>query len=235
MALLPEDNGEGGAAITTTNNDGEGVSITNFALPGEDGQRPSVGNGEAAITTTSDPPVPTLYNGLGIIDKAWKAMKYSDASGNLVDVVPVGAITLKLENSERFEGFSGCNNYSGSYTDATSTSISIGPIASTLMICDSEEINQQETSYLANLNGVINWSTSEDGTGLELTNEDGDVLAQYLSEDVMTILTIPLDGGAEDSVKPVLSADDQQGNSGAFASFGISASLAAVAIVGLVI
>ncbi len=104
------------------------------------------------------------------------------------------------------------------------------------MICPSEEINTQESSYLANLDGVINWTTSEDGTGLELTNVDGDVLAQYVSEDVMTILTVPNGDDTEvGSGDTVLSTDDGQGvSSGAFGTTTtVSASLAVVAIMGL--
>jgi putative lipoprotein len=67
-------------------------------------------------------------------------------------------------------GSSGCNSYSGPYA-VDGTAMSIGPLASTLMACASDELNAQEQEYLAALQRVATWEA--EGSSLVLRDAGG--------------------------------------------------------------
>ena len=194
MALgLPETaNGNGQPLASDSEDTGENPGVTATALlPEYEDEEGEVSH--TALPTDGSPPTegevantdadPVVYD-FAFVGPEWRALQILDSStGTLVDVLPDSKITITFEETGSFGGHAGCNNYQGAYTDATDATFAIeGPMAVTLMICASEAVNAQESSYLQLLDGVIGWTASDDGTGLELTDAEGTVLAQYTSE-----------------------------------------------------
>ena len=85
---------------------------------------------------------------------------------------PIGdtGITLLFEEEGQFGGSSGCNNYFGGYEHNGFSFSTTGPLASTLMACE-EQIMNQETNYLTKLD-QIEYIQVEDGR-LLLVSPDG--------------------------------------------------------------
>ena len=83
---------------------------------------------------------------------AWTLVSGLDAPD---DAVP----TLTLEEGNA-SGFGGCNNFMGGY-ELDGDSISIGPLAGTLMACEEPKM-AAETAYLPALEAADSWAV-EDG------------------------------------------------------------------------
>ncbi|MHB0859422.1 MAG: META domain-containing protein [Anaerolineae bacterium] len=84
-------------------------------------------------------------------------------------------ITLSF-GAEQATGYSGCNQYGGSYT-ATQEKLTIQEIASTLMFCEGPEgVMEQEAAYLDTLGHVEAFALEEDGR-LTLSSGEGAVLS----------------------------------------------------------
>lgn len=167
--------------------DGDDVAITAVPAGGEQVQLPS---DDAAITTTDTDAQPALYTDFDLVGHTWNAVMYFDGE-DLVDVLPAESpLTLKFESDGRFDGHAGCNSFNGGYTDPTDSTFTVsGPLASTMMICASEEVNKQEAAYLQIFDGTITWVMSADQSGLELSDADGNVLAQYVAAPVPELYT----------------------------------------------
>ncbi len=59
-------------------------------------------------------------------------------------------VTLQIDEEGQISGSAGCNNYNTAL-EQSEDGISVGPAASTMMMCPDEEVNAQETAYLAAL------------------------------------------------------------------------------------
>lgn len=168
--MVPEDGeevtppGEGEVAITMVPEDGGDVA------PSADGEV-SITNIDVSVIAVDSP----------LVGPTWTAVKYYDAPANaLVDVLQSTTITLEFEDDGRLDGNGGCNNYFTGYSDLSDSSFAVaGPMGSTMMMCE-ENIMAQEMSYFNIFEGAINWSISDNGRSLELTDADTkNVIAQY--------------------------------------------------------
>jgi heat shock protein HslJ len=83
------------------------------------------------------------------------------------------AATLAFDGTA-VSGSTGCNNFSGSYT-ATGDSITFGPIASTLILC--EELAAQEEAILMGLRDTVSFSII--GTELRISFDNGQQVLVY--------------------------------------------------------
>jgi heat shock protein HslJ len=72
-----------------------------------------------------------------------------------VAVLPEAPITLQI-TGDQIGGSAGCNNYSGGVTVDGPQTITVGPLASTMMACE-EPILNQEAAYLAALQAGDQW------------------------------------------------------------------------------
>lgn len=68
-------------------------------------------------------------------------------------------------------GSAGCNRFNGGY-EADAASLTFGALATTRMACADDRM-EQERAFLTLLSRVTRYETSEDGTELVLTAEDG--------------------------------------------------------------
>jgi heat shock protein HslJ len=87
--------------------------------------------------------------------------------------LPEARPTLTFAADGTVSGSSGCNQYSGAYR-RDGGALSFGGISSTLMGCDGQR-GQQETAFLAALNGAASWRHGPDG--LLISGAAGDIVA----------------------------------------------------------
>jgi heat shock protein HslJ len=80
------------------------------------------------------------------------------------------AVTLAFGDDNTVSGYAGCNNYSGGY-EADNTSLTFSMLISTLRACIDDALNQQETAFLAALNGTVSYTISS--AELVITSSDG--------------------------------------------------------------
>ena len=93
----------------------------------------------------------------------------------LADTLPGTEVKALFENGQ-VSGSAGCNSYSGTYVTTTVggvNKIRLGPLASTMMMCE-EMVMEQEGAYLAALQSVSSYQVEENV--LTLTHADGTLL-----------------------------------------------------------
>ena len=80
-----------------------------------------------------------------------------DLNGGQEPVLPDTEITLQIDG-DQISGFAGCNNYNGAVNAQADApqSITVGPLATTMMMCE-EPVANQETVYLTRLGSAVMW------------------------------------------------------------------------------
>ena len=85
-------------------------------------------------------PVPPLTN------TVWQVRSYNNGRGGVTTLLADTSMIALFRDDGTSSGSSGCNTYSGMYT-VHDTSISIGPLVTTLLAC-APEVIQQEQAFL---------------------------------------------------------------------------------------
>ncbi len=123
--------------------------------------------GEEVLTFVSVEPVP-------LEGTPWELTTLNNGENAMVSALPDTYVTANFNDGE-INGSAGCNNYFGSY-EATEDTISIGPLASTMMLCP-DPINEQERLFLAALESAATYQIIVNR--LELISEDGALAAMF--------------------------------------------------------
>jgi heat shock protein HslJ len=71
-------------------------------------------------------------------------------------------VTLEFVDEGQVTGSGGCNGFGGSYT-LEGSAITFSGVASTLMLCMDEAVNQQETAFFAALQTAARYELADDG------------------------------------------------------------------------
>jgi len=101
----------------------------------------------------------------------WQMTSYRDVEGNTVSTQAGTEVTAVFGTDGQVNGNAGCNGYSGSYT-TDGQSLSVGTLILTMMYCETPAgVMDQETGYLAALEGAASYQIS--GNDLTLYAEDG--------------------------------------------------------------
>lgn len=116
------------------------------------------------------PQSPTALTG-----PAWRVTNFNNGMQGVVSTVPGTQLTMMFSEDGAISGSAGCNRYTGSYT-LSGSSISFGPIATTLMACLDEDVTRQEQQFLAALMA----STTFDLVGDRLTLRDNSGATQIV-------------------------------------------------------
>ena len=101
-------------------------------------------------------------SGGDLTDQVWELSLLNDKA-----LLPGTSISIQFTAGEKLGGSSGCNQYSGTYATSGNTLKIASPLASTMMACP-QEIMDQESEYLKALGEVRSYSV----TGDQLTLSD---------------------------------------------------------------
>jgi heat shock protein HslJ len=124
-------------------------------------------DGTQAATTTEPEALP-------LEDTSWGLVSYAGGSGAATEV-PDGVTATALFADGTVSGSGGCNRFTGPY-ELDGDTISIGPLASTLMACV-EPQGSVEQAYLAALEQTAGYQT--DASTLDLLDGSGDVVLTF--------------------------------------------------------
>ncbi|NJD58662.1 MAG: META domain-containing protein [Anaerolineae bacterium] len=124
------------------------------------------GNTATPVIPTAVPPVNTPTPAPVVVDinqlytNPWVLVGYGDPANPTVIAGGV-VITLEFSTDGFLSGFSGCNNYSGSFQAATDGTLTISPLATTMMACSTGM--DQESVYLTALQSAQSVSFDSQG------------------------------------------------------------------------
>ncbi len=99
---------------------------------------------------------------------SWEVTSYNNGKQAVVGVLAETSLTAVFGEDGTISGSGGCNNFNGSYEVDDST-ITIGPLASTLMACE-QDVMDQEAAFLAALQSAATYRV--EGTTLEMRTKD---------------------------------------------------------------
>jgi heat shock protein HslJ len=102
----------------------------------------------------------------------WVATSVNNGTGGVVSVIADTSMTAIFGTDGKVAGSGGCNDFNGPYTSDAST-IKIGPLASTMKLCNTPEgIDAQEAQYFAALGKATTYAIAQ-ATVLELRDAGG--------------------------------------------------------------
>jgi heat shock protein HslJ len=102
---------------------------------------------------------------------SWNVIAYNNGKEAVVSVIIGTEITAAFGTDGKVAGSAGCNNYTASY-EVDGENVSIGPAASTRMMCgEPEGIMEQEAQYLAALESAATFQIQNDK--MEMRTADG--------------------------------------------------------------
>jgi heat shock protein HslJ len=109
----------------------------------------------------------------------WELTGYNNGLDAVVSTLAGVEVTAVFDEDGTLSGSGGCNRFSTSYTTDGSNIVISDAIASTMMACD-EEIMQQETAFLATLPNAATYTIERDR--LELRAADGALVASFVAQ-----------------------------------------------------
>jgi len=104
----------------------------------------------------------------------WDVAAYADTSGAMKDAPVTVPMDARFEGGS-VAGTSGCNQYNGPYT-LSGSSLTVGPLASTKMMCD-QVANDAEAAYLPALQKASTYTA--EGGKLTIYDKDGKEVVRY--------------------------------------------------------
>jgi heat shock protein HslJ len=111
-------------------------------------------------STVAPAPTPVVIDLNQLYANPWILVAYGDPANPTVVAGGVD-LTANFTPDGQLSGFSGCNTFSGPVQAATDGTMTIGPLATTLMAC--AEGMDQETAYLSALQNARSFSFSSEG------------------------------------------------------------------------
>jgi heat shock protein HslJ len=120
-----------------------------------------------------------------LVGTQWEVTFYNNGRGGYTSVLLDTQLTALFGEDGSLTGSAGCNNYTSSFQvedpTADSGSISIGPAATTRMMCaEPEGIMDQEQAYLAALQSAASYTI--EGDQLELTDAGGTRMVTFVPQ-----------------------------------------------------
>ena len=114
---------------------------------------------------------------ISLVGTPWNVVNYNNGKQATVGLVADSTITLAFGADGNVSGNATCNTYNGGYT-IEGDAVTVGPLATTRMACESEELNAQEALYLAALQN----SATYDITNGMLTIRDAGGASQVIAK-----------------------------------------------------
>jgi heat shock protein HslJ len=123
-------------------------------------------------------PDSTKVSGGEVTGKVWNLTLLKDK-----ELLPGSYITAQFTSDGKVGGSSGCNRYAGSYASSGNTLQITSPLASTMMACP-QELMDQETAYLTALGEVKFYSVTGDQLTLSDANNKSLLVYKAQSQDL---------------------------------------------------
>ncbi len=118
----------------------------------------------------------------------WVVTGITDATGTMVTPLGTSALTLLFRPDDVLTGTTGCNDLFGEYAVA-GNAIAIGPLGTTRAACPTQEVADQETEFLAGLQGATQWTL--DASDLTLVDATGSPIMSLVSDPNVVPLPTP--------------------------------------------
>jgi heat shock protein HslJ len=115
----------------------------------------------------------------GITGVEWQATGINNGKGALQSTAAGSTVTMLLDETGKVTGNATCNTYNGDYT-IDGAKISFGPLMSTKMACEADELNAQEQAYLLALDNTTTWELAN-GV-LTFRDDSGAMQATYTAK-----------------------------------------------------
>lgn len=154
------------------------VEITPIADPPADGSSLSYRLVEVVSQTPVEGATTSELEGT-----RWTLVSYQDSTGATVDAIPGVDAAIQFADGS-VGGTAGCNSFSGSYTTDGNT-LTIGPMASTMMACLENNIMEQEAAVQANLPAAATYTI--EGDTLTIANADGETTLTFQATEPISL------------------------------------------------
>ena len=112
----------------------------------------------------------------GLEGTTWTATGINNGKEAVVSEATTSAITAEFGTDNVLSGFGGCNNYTSTWTTTKPDGLTIGPVGSTLKLCE-QEVQDTENQYFAALAKVTTYQL--EGNQLTLRDTDGATQVTY--------------------------------------------------------
>ena len=112
----------------------------------------------------------------GLEGTSWTATGINNGKQAVVSDATTSAITAHFGTDNVLSGFGGCNSYTATWTPTPPDSLTIGPLGSTLKLCE-QEVQDAENQYFAALAKVTTYQL--EGNQLTLRDADGATQVTY--------------------------------------------------------
>jgi heat shock protein HslJ/LysM repeat protein len=146
------------------------ASATSYQIQGDTLELLDAG-GNAVATFTAQP--------TSLPGTSWTVIGYNNGKGGVVSVIIGTELTAVFGEDGTLSGSAGCNNYTASYEADDDGNVSIGPAATTRMMCSEPEgIMEQESQYLAALETAATYNI--EGERLQLRTAEGSLAADFM-------------------------------------------------------
>ena len=112
----------------------------------------------------------------GLEGTSWTATGINNGKEAVVSDATTSAITAEFGTDNVLSGFGGCNSYTSTWTTTQPDGLTIGPLGSTLMLCE-QEVQDTENQYFAAVAKVTTYQL--EGNQLTLRDADGATQVTY--------------------------------------------------------
>ncbi len=119
----------------------------------------------------------TYAPGLAALEgTSWTATGINNGKEAVVSDATTSAVTAEFGTDNVLSGFGGCNSYTSTWTTTQPDGLTIGPLGSTLKLCE-QEVQDTENQYFAALAKVTTYQL--EGNQLTLRDADGATQVTY--------------------------------------------------------
>ncbi|RKZ17552.1 hypothetical protein DRQ53_03255 [bacterium] len=115
---------------------------------------------------------------IGLAGTSWLVRACNNGSEAVVSVLAGSELTMIFGADGSVSGSGGCNNFRGS-GEIEGNALHIGPLASTRRMCMQEGVSDQESRFLAALEGVATWEIR--GERAQLRDGNGALMVDLVS------------------------------------------------------
>jgi heat shock protein HslJ len=126
-----------------------------------------------------------------LVGTLWGFAGFIEANGTARSALAGTEITATFDEAGTLAGSSGCNNYSTTYEASGDQMTISGPIASTMMMCPTPGVMEQEAEYLAALETVSSYRI--EAKQLTLFNAQGQAILTYAVQEPTLLVGIQWD------------------------------------------